>query len=191
MALYGGIHSGLASRSAKLLAARWFGSSSTRFYRLLFNFIVFLTLLPVLWLVQVLPNKVLYTIQLPWIFLTGALQVLAVLGLLVGVLQTGALSFLGFTQIFQQENSAAPAHLVVNGLYHWVRHPLYTCGLLFIWLSPTMSLNLLAFNLSASLYIIIGIQFEELKLLAEFGESYSNYRKLTPMLIPGLSINRR
>jgi protein-S-isoprenylcysteine O-methyltransferase Ste14 len=53
-----------------------------------------------------------------------------------------------------------------------------------------MSLNWLAFDLSASLYILIGIQFEERKLLAEFGENYTRYRKLTPLLIPGLVFNR-
>jgi methanethiol S-methyltransferase len=191
MALYGGIHSLLASSSVKDMVTRWFGRSINRFYRLLFNIIVFLTLLPVLWLVRTLPDKTLYTIHPPWIFLTGALEGLAVLGLLVGILQTGVLSFLGVTQIFLPDSSAAPAHLVVTGLYRWVRHPLYTCGLLFIWLSPAMSSNLLSFNLSVSIYIIIGIVFEERKLLAEFGQSYSNYRKLTPMLIPGLPFNRR
>jgi Putative protein-S-isoprenylcysteine methyltransferase len=169
---------------------RWFGPSINRFYRLFFNIIGFLSLLPVFWLVQALPDKNLYTIPLPWIFVTSALEFLAVLGLLVGVLQTGAMSFLGLKQIYQPEVTGKPVQLVVNGLYRRVRHPLYTCGLLFIWLSPHMSLNWLAFDLSASLYILIGIQFEERKLLAEFGENYTRYRKLTPMLIPGLVFNR-
>jgi protein-S-isoprenylcysteine O-methyltransferase Ste14 len=169
---------------------RWFGPSISRFYRLFFNIIGFLSLLTVFWLVQALPDKNLYTIPPPWILVTSAFEFLAVLGLLVGVLQTGAMSFLGIKQIYQPEVTGKPVQLVVNGLYRWVRHPLYTCGLLFIWLSPHMSLNWLAFDLSASLYILIGIQFEERKLLAEFGENYTNYRKLTPMLIPGLVFNR-
>jgi methanethiol S-methyltransferase len=190
MGLYGGIHSWLASRSVKDMLERWFGPSISRIYRLFFNIIGFLTLLPVFWLVQALPNKNLYTIPPPWIFVTSALEFLAVLGLLVGVLQTGAMSFFGLKQIYQPEVTGKPAHLVVNGLYRWVRHPLYTCALLFIWLSPHMSVNWLAFDLSASLYILIGIQFEERKLLADFGENYTKYRKLTPMLIPGLVFNR-
>ena len=190
MGLYGGIHSWLASKSAKAMSARWFSPSITRFYRLFFNIVGFVTILPVFWLVRVLPDKNLYTIQPPWIFATSALEILAVLGLLVGVFQTGVLSFLGLTQIYQSEMTGQPARLVVSGLYLWVRHPLYTCVLLFIWLSPSMSLNLLAFNLCATLYILIGIQFEERKLLAEFGENYSNYCKSTSMLIPGLVFNR-
>lgn len=190
MGLYGGLHSWLASKPAKELVFGWLGPLANRFYRLLYNLIGFLTFLPVLWLVKVLPDKSLYSIQPPWIILTGVLQLLAVLGLLVGVFQTGALSFLGLTQIYQAVENEQPAHLVVKGLYRWVRHPLYTCGLLFIWLSPFISMNWLAFNLSVSLYILVGIQFEERKLLAEYGENYYKYRRLTPMLIPRLVFNR-
>jgi protein-S-isoprenylcysteine O-methyltransferase Ste14 len=66
-----------------------------------------------------------------------------------------------------------------------VRHPLYTFGLLFIWLTSTVSQNSLTVYIGATLYTLIGAYFEERKLLREFGDSYAEYKKKTPMLIPG------
>ena len=51
--------------------------------------------------------------------------------------------------------------------------------------------NLLAFNLGATLYFITGAVFEERKLLKAFGRTYSNYRKRTPMLVPGMRFPHR
>lgn len=48
-----------------------------------------------------------------------------------------------------------------------------------------MSWNVLAFNIAATLYMIIGAVFEERKLRAEFGAAYDEYAHRTPMLIPG------
>jgi protein-S-isoprenylcysteine O-methyltransferase Ste14 len=52
-------------------------------------------------------------------------------------------------------------------------------------LAPLMSWNVLAFNLGITLYILVGILFEERKLLAEFGQLYADYRRRVPMLLPG------
>ncbi len=54
-----------------------------------------------------------------------------------------------------------------------------------------MSWNVLAFNLGATAYILVGILFEERKLIAAFGDQYATYREQTPMLIPGLKLNRK
>jgi protein-S-isoprenylcysteine O-methyltransferase Ste14 len=53
-----------------------------------------------------------------------------------------------------------------------------------------MTWNILAFNLGATLYILAGIQFEERKLLKEFGQVYADYRRKTPMLLPGTKFRR-
>jgi protein-S-isoprenylcysteine O-methyltransferase Ste14 len=73
---------------------------------------------------------------------------------------------------------------VINGLYCHVRHPLYSAGLLFIWLSPLMTTSLLALNLGLTLYIIIGSIFEERRLVGQFGQAYVDYQRRVPRLIP-------
>jgi len=181
--LYGLVHSILASLRAKSLARGWFGPPADRTYRLVFNLFAGLSLLPVLALPALLPDHRLYAIPSPWVALTSVAQVLALLALAVGVLQTGVWSFLGLQQLFSPESGETHL-LVLNGLYRWVRHPLYSAGLVFIWLTPVMTVNLLALYIGFSLYLIIGAIFEERKLVAEFGEAYLRYREHTPMLIP-------
>lgn len=186
--LYGAVHSALASLTAKARARRWFGNLGVRTYRLLYNLFAVLSLLPVLALTGLLPDRLLYTIPFPWVGITLAGQLLAVLALAVGLLQTGPASFFGIRQLLAPDpaRECAAAGLVVTGLYRWVRHPLYTAGLVFIWLVPRMTLNMLAFNLGATVYIILGAILEERKLLREFGEAYDSYRRTTPMLFPGI-----
>jgi len=101
------------------------------------------------------------------------------------VMQTGAMAFIGLEQALGFGSTRkAPDKLVVDGLYHWVRHPLYTASLLMIWLTPVMSWNVLALNLGLTAYLIIGSIFEERKLVQQFGDAYVEYRKHTPRIIP-------
>jgi protein-S-isoprenylcysteine O-methyltransferase Ste14 len=53
-----------------------------------------------------------------------------------------------------------------------------------IWLTPVMTVNLLALIVSLSLYLVVGARLEERKLILEFGQTYREYQKQTPMLIP-------
>lgn len=183
MGVYGGVHSLLATGWAKSLARRHFGVAAERGYRLAYNLFAVLSFLPVVYLVAALPDRVLYTISWPWVLLSGAGQLLGATIVLLGVRQTDPWHFLGLRQLGQGEQNASPT-LTVSGLYRYVRHPLYSGGLLFIWLTPRLSVNLLALNLGLTLYILIGARLEERRLLAEFGEAYAQYRRRVPMLIP-------
>lgn len=185
VALYGLIHSLLASLWAKSRARQWIGPPADRWYRLAYNLFGFFSLLPVLALPALLPDVHLYTIPPPWSYLALAGQLLAILALAVGVKQTGAWSFLGLEQALGKK-PPSQSQLVTSGLYRWVRHPLYTAGLVFIWLVPVMTRNLLALNIGLTIYLVVGALFEERKLVREFGEVYVQYRHDTPMLIPRL-----
>lgn len=183
---WGAVHSFLASLVAKNTVQIRAGQGPMRLYRLGYNVFAAASFLPVLWLMVSLPDQPLYRVPAPWSFLMLAGQVLAALLLVVGILETDTLSFVGLRQIVQGEK---PASLVTTGLYRLVRHPLYTAGLLFLWLSPSVSVNSFTVYLALTVYILIGARFEERKLLREFGEAYAEYRKATPMLIPGPKIN--
>jgi methanethiol S-methyltransferase len=185
--LYGAVHSLLASLGIKALMRSWLGPRVDRWYRLVYNVFAFISLLPVFALAAVLPDSLLYRVPFPWSLIMVLFQGLAVVALAIGVLQTGAGTFLGLSQLFNAAPEAPPT-LVVTGLYHWVRHPLYSAGLIFIWAAPWMSSNQLAINLGITFYILVGALFEERKLVNEFGEIYVHYRKNTPMLVPRLKI---
>lgn len=181
--LWGVIHSIMASLGFKSLLQRTFGDSVMKFYRLFYNAFSVLSFAPILYLMIVLPNRDLYQVPAPWSYLMLAGQGISVILLFVAVLQTDTLSFVGLRQIFSDNKSEG---LIVNGFYRFVRHPLYTFGLLILWLTPNMSVNSLIVYISLTIYILVGAYFEERKLLREFGQEYAGYQQSTPMLIPGM-----
>jgi len=186
MAIWGVVHSFLASHLAKDLFP--IKSGGMDFYRLLYNISAGISFLPVLYLMGTLPNQPLYKVAGTWGFVMMGGQLLSLLLLVVTLLQTDTLSFIGLRQLFGSEKQGV---LVTGGFYRFMRHPLYTFGLLFIWLTPAVTLNSLTVYIGATIYIIIGAYFEERKLLRDFGDAYAEYRRNTPMLIPGLVFGRK
>jgi protein-S-isoprenylcysteine O-methyltransferase Ste14 len=186
VALYGALHSWLASLSAKRLARRLFGPSADRVYRLAYNVVGAITLLPLLAFTAWQPGRPLYSVPFPftWLFLAGQAAALAVIGL--GLLQTGPSRFLGVRQLLEPAGDPTenPPPLTTGGLYRYVRHPLYTAGFVFLWMTPVMTSTLFALYLGLSLYLYIGSLFEERRLLLEFGAAYQAYQQKAPRLFP-------
>jgi protein-S-isoprenylcysteine O-methyltransferase Ste14 len=182
-ALWGLVHSVTASVKFKEAVLRVFGVKGMNWYRLLYNIFSTMTFLPLLVLVVALPDQLLYEIPDPWVDITLIFQLMAAIVLFVGVLQTDVWSFLGLRQLMGESTES---RMVTGGLYRFVRHPLYTSGLVFIWLTPVMTINRLVLYMSLTIYIIIGAYFEERKLKREFGKEYEDYQIRTPMLIPAL-----
>lgn len=187
--LWGVLHSLLASHAAKEAFRRRFGGRAARFYRLGYNLFAVVSFLPILALAILTPDRVLYLVPLPWSALMAAGMLLAAAALLIGFLQTDVWEFLGLKQITASAE-AQPGKLVTRGLYRYVRHPLYTAGLVFIWLMPLMTVNLLAINTALTIYILVGVLFEERKLRREFGQAYEEYAAVTPMLLPFTKRNK-
>ena len=186
VAVWGIVHSWLASHTFKRWLTRALGDGFKKFYRLLYNLFSVVSIVPVLYLMLTLPDQDFYHVPAPWRYLMFAGQGLSAILLLVSLLQTDILSFAGLRQIVEVEK---PGKLVVSGVYRWVRHPLYTFGLASIWLSASMSWNSFVVYVAFTAYILVGIYFEERKLLREFGQAYADYKAVTPMLIPGLRFN--
>ena len=73
-----------------------------------------------------------------------------------------------------------------RGFYRWVRHPIQAGTLLGLWATPLMTTGHLLFALGFTLYILIGLHYEERDLLRTLGEAYADYRRRVPMLLPRL-----
>jgi protein-S-isoprenylcysteine O-methyltransferase Ste14 len=158
-------------------------------YRLVYNVVAVLTFVPVLYVLAVyVPATVIWRAPFPWAWVMLLIQALGVLGLLISLLQTDALSFLGLRQAWRYLRGAQapqpPGALVTGGPYALVRHPLYLFSLLALWFTPLLTLNLLIFNLLATLYFWLGSLHEERRLLAEFGDVYRQYQMKVPALLP-------
>ena len=183
IALWGLVHSLLASMSFKNLLRKTLGDGFMKFYRVLYNIFAVMSIAPILYLMVSLPNPILYQVPAPWKYLMLAGQGVSALFLLIAVLQTDLLSFAGLRQLIEAEKTG---DLVTGGLYRMVRHPLYTFSLLILWLAPSMTVNSFVVYTALTIYVLIGIVFEERKLLREYGNEYANYKSTTPMLLPGL-----
>jgi methanethiol S-methyltransferase len=180
---WGAVHSWIASPPVKDFAARVLGERMVRAYRLAYNAFAFISFMPILLLMRALPDHQLYSIPAPWMFFFLAGQAIAGLCLLMAMLQTDTLHFIGVRQLVERPRAS---ELNTRGFYGLVRHPLYLFGLLFLWLAPIMSVNLFTLFLLLSVYLFVGARFEERRLLSEFGTQYEEYRLRTPMIIPRL-----
>jgi protein-S-isoprenylcysteine O-methyltransferase Ste14 len=183
IALWGMMHSLLASMRFKNFFRQTFGEAFMKFYRLLYNIFAVTSITPVLYLMVFLPDRILYKVSPPWNYLMLSGQALSALFLFAAMIEFDILFFAGLRQLIEAEKRG---RLVTTGFYRSVRHPLYTFALLILWLSPSMSINSLIVFSALTIYILIGIYFEERKLVREFGQQYTEYKSRTPMLIPVL-----
>ena len=180
---YAGVHSLLATLGVKAWSQQRFGSRADQWYRLAYNLFAVLSGLPILALLLVLPDQALYQVRFPWIVLTALGQLGGIAIIVIGIFQTDVWHFVGLRQIIEPDRNDRST-MISSGLYGWVRHPLYTGGLLLIWLMPMMTLNLLTLFILLTIYLIVGAKLEEKRLLHEFGDEYRAYQKRVPMLLP-------
>lgn len=78
--------------------------------------------------------------------------------------------------------------LVTSGLYHYIRHPMYSALLLLAWGAYLKHFSLpgTVMVVSATLFLILTAKVEERENLEFFGASYTSYSQKTKMFIPWL-----
>lgn len=78
----------------------------------------------------------------------------------------------------------SPAPFRERSLYRRVRHPMMLGLLIALWATPSMTIGHLLFSLGMSIYIAVGIRFEEAALLKELGTAYAAYQRRTSRVLP-------
>lgn len=119
----------------------------------------------------------------------GALWVVFGLGwvlVLLSTFQIDHLELFGLKQVMARLRGQALRHprFQTPLLYRYVRHPLYLGVLLSLWSVPRMTAGHLLFSAGLTVYVLIGIRFEERDLVVQFGERYRRYRTQVGMLVP-------
>jgi len=171
------LHSVFAMQRCKHLFYRL--GLNARTYRLIYSTTALM--LTVLWLglAHVLPDTPLYHIR-GWE--NGLMVALQLVGLGIVVLSLRAIdtpAFLGFSMSEEQDA------FVERGIYHYVRHPMYSGVMLALLASPVQTANSLNLFVIVTAYFIIGSGFEERRMLAIYPD-YADYRRHVPAFIPNL-----
>lgn len=197
MLAYGGLHTALAGWLKPRFRARFGERAYHGVYRIVFNLVAVVSLLPVAITLLLIDRESLVMWQLSptlepilWIF-----RLIGLAGLGLSVLQIDTGRFLGISQLYAyQQGRALPLPdepLQTGGVYRIVRHPLYLFSLMLIWPVATMRAGYFGFCVGTTLYFLIGSLLEEQRLLAAFGPAYAEYRDRVAWMIPFVRIPRR
>ncbi|MCA9979632.1 MAG: DUF1295 domain-containing protein [Anaerolineales bacterium] len=192
--LWAALHSLTAVTATKERATAVLGQRAYEgLYRLLYNLFAVVTFLPVLYSYLILPDAPLWAVPTPWRWGMWGLQGLGALGLLYALWQTDFLAFAGLKQAYlfvsgepvnKEATQTLGEVLVVGGLYRYMRHPLYTFSMLFLWANPVMTRNSLVLAVVFSLYFVVGSVWEERRLKRQFGALYGDYQRRVPRFVP-------
>lgn len=180
---YAALHSLLAALAVKAwVTQHWPGLAPG--YRLAYNALASILLLPLLWATYAIPGDWLWqwTGAGAWVANGLALAALAGFALASGTYDMD--EFLG-TRPWRERRSDAVEHdgFRISPLHRFVRHPWYALGLLLLW-TRDMNAPFLVTAVAVTLYLVIGAWLEERKLVAHFGAVYEDYRRKVPGLVP-------
>lgn len=177
------VHSVMASLAAKQWVAKHWPAAMP-LYRLCFNFVAVVMLIPPLLLIYLWHGPFLWQwTGFGW-WLANGLALLAVIGFFWSLKYYDGDEFIGLRQWREREERVEDQeHFHISPLHRHVRHPWYALGLVLIW-SRDMDGVFLVSSLLMTLYFLIGYRLEERKLVTYHGEAYRIYQKRVPGLIP-------
>jgi len=128
--------------------------------------------------------------------LEGVARVLAYVAQAAGLALTvqasrllDVLDLSGVRPVQRAANDTPPRHvpLKTDGLYGFVRHPLYFAWALFVFAAPDMTATRFTFAAVSTLYLALAIPLEECALIDTFGRAYQDYRRhVRWRMIPGI-----
>lgn len=92
----------------------------------------------------------------------------------------------GLRQIYLHAKGApyTPVEFKAPWLYRWVRHPMQLGVLIGLWSTGSMTVSHLLLAGGMTVYVLIGLVYEERDLVRQFGARYRAYQRSTAKLIP-------
>ncbi len=181
------IHSGMISLTFKEYLKNRFGSYY-KFFRLFYNLVSLITLIPLILYSQSLKGPVLFRWEGYMAFVQFFLLAIAITLFIAGGLKYDMLQFFGFRQIKSGKSHSSlseSGEIDTSGILSFTRHPWYLAAIIFIWVDyREMYISTLIVNILLTIYLVIGTVLEERKLILELGDSYRDYIDRVSMLFP-------
>ncbi len=179
--VFGVLHSVLATETVKQTVRQWMGQYA-RYYRLCYSLLATVLLCVVLYYhfscaALLLWQSSLIEKIIAIIFLTAGSCVMLL------CINTYFMDLSGIDALMGKKRKFV---LQTRGMHAYVRHPLYSGTILVVWALFLYQpyLHTLISASCITVYTVIGIRFEEKKLIKEYGEAYRVYQKQIPALIP-------
>ncbi len=166
------------------------------------------------WLAQYLPQALerstylLATVAVLWVLMAGwrfwpltlwsveglgaalmrGIQVAGVMLVIVATFQFDHGRFFGLRPAWERYRGLRPTPegFRTPWLYRRVRHPMMKGFLLLLWAAPQMTADHLLLSAGLSLYIMIGLHYEEQDLRRQLGAEYLTYCQRVPAIVPRL-----
>ncbi len=119
------------------------------------------------------------------------------LGWLIVLLSTFMINhfeLFGLKQIYYnlKQKQTSHAKFQTRYLYKIIRHPIMLGFIIAFWATPVMTVGHLLFTVVTTVYILVAVSYlEERDLRKHLGESYENYQKEVPMLIPYTKLKKK
>lgn len=184
IALFGIQHTVMARKSFK---EKWTKIVARPIERSTYVLLSSVALILLLWFWQPLPETI-WEVEATWASLI--LQWGFWLGWLILFLSTWMIdhfNLFGVKQVwnYMRDKEQSPPRFMEPGFYKYVRHPLMLGFLIAFWSIPKMTVGHLLFSAGMTLYIFIGVYFEEKAMMRRFGEKYEDYRERVPKFFPG------
>ena len=179
------LHSAMISTSAIALAQK-FLRRYFKFYRLIYNTISVLTLLPILGFMLSISSIPIFKWSGFFRIFQAALFFGGLFFLVAGAKNYDGLQFIGLRQIMSnkhQKGLTESGELHTEGILQATRHPWYLAGILILWARDLNSVSVLV-NSIFSVYLVVGAILEEKKIVHEFGEEYTEFQSRVSMIFP-------
>lgn len=92
----------------------------------------------------------------------------------------------GLRQVYLNFRNAPYSHLTFKTLwlYKVVLHPIMLGFIIAFWATPRMTVGHLVFAIATTAYVLVALQLEERDLVTYHGDTYVQYKKRVPMIVP-------
>lgn len=181
----------MISHFFKEILIRFTGKAfETYFYRIIYNLISLVIYSNIVYFVK--NSAETFLLPRPLIYIFAIISFTGFLIAVIAFFQTDVLEFLGIKQVWRffikgkkgSKELFGYDKLVANGIFRFVRHPMYSGVSLVFLFNPFISTLTLTDRICAVSYLIIGSLFEEKRMLRVFGTRYKLYKRNVPGFLP-------
>jgi methanethiol S-methyltransferase len=159
-----------------------------KFYRLFYNLVAFITLVPLIIYTQSLKGNVLFRWEGYLMFAQFFLLTVSMILFIAGAQKYDLLEFAGIRQIISGKSYSTlseSGEIITSGILGVIRHPWYSGSIIFVWVYyKDMYLSTFIVSIMLTFYLITGAVLEERKLILECGDGYRDYIKKVSMFFP-------